>query len=428
MDFNDSPQEAEFRKEAHDWLSKHAKPRSDSGNMMSMFAESEGGDSRGEAEWEMVRRAQEWQKLKADAGWAGITWPKKFGGRGGNIMQQVIWGQEEAKFETPPNIFMIGIGMAGPTIQAHGTNEQKERYLKPMLRGEEVWCQLFSEPGAGSDLAGLRTRAVKDGDDWVVNGQKVWTSGAHYSKWGILVTRSDPTAPKHKGLTYFIVDMESPGIEIRPIKQITGGANFNEVFFNDVRIPDENRLGAPGQGWSVAITTLMNERMSIGGGGGGLGGDMGLSEVLGALKTTYIDGKPAIEHEAVRQKLAEFMARFKGLELTGYRTLSALSQGAMPGPEGSIMKLAMGLLAQEMAALIMELQGAANVLTDKDETLMGAMWQQVYLGIPAIRIAGGTDEIQRNIIGERVLGLPPDVRLDKGVPFNEVPTGPKAKA
>lgn len=428
MDFNDSPQEAEFRKEAHDWLSKNAKPRSDSGNMMSMFAESEGGDSRGEAEWEMVRQAQEWQKLKADAGWAGITWPKKFGGRGGNIMQQVIWGQEEAKFETPPNIFMIGIGMAGPTIQAHGTNEQKERYLKPMLRGEEVWCQLFSEPGAGSDLAGLRTKAVKDGNDWVVNGQKVWTSGAHYSQWGILVTRSDPTAHKHKGLTYFIVDMKSPGIEIRPIKQITGGANFNEVFFNDVRIPDENRLGAPGQGWSVAITTLMNERMSIGGGGGGLGGDMGLSEVLGALKTTYIDDKPAIEHEAVRQKLAEFMARFKGLELTGYRTLSALSQGAMPGPEGSIMKLAMGLLAQEMAALIMELQGAANVLTDKDETLMGAMWQQVYLGIPAIRIAGGTDEIQRNIIGERVLGLPPDVRLDKGVPFNEVPTGPKAKA
>ena len=288
MDFNDSPQEAEFRKEAHDWLSKHAKLRSDSSNMMSMFAESEGGDNRGDAEWEMVRRAQEWQKLKADSGWAGITWPKKFGGRGGNIMQQVIWGQEEAKFETPPNIFMIGIGMAGPTIQAHGTNEQKERYLKSMLRGEEVWCQLFSEPGAGSDLAGLRTKAVKDGNDWVVNGQKVWTSGAHYSQWGILVTRSDPNAHKHKGLTYFIVDMKSPGIEVRPIKQITGGANFNEVFFNDVRIPDENRLGAPGQGWSVAITTLMNERMSIGGGGGGLGGDMGLSEVLGALKTTYI--------------------------------------------------------------------------------------------------------------------------------------------
>ncbi len=427
MDFNDSPQEAAFRAEVREWLSKNAKPRAESGSMMAMFAESEGGN-RGEAEKEMVRQSQEWQRKKADAGWGVITWPKKYGGRGGNIMQQVIWSQEESKFETPPNIFMIGIGMAGPTIMTHGSNEQKDRYLPPMARGDEVWCQLFSEPGAGSDLAGLRTRSVRDGDDWIVNGQKVWTSGAHYCKWGILVTRSDPTVPKHKGLTYFIVDMESPGVEVRPIKQITGGANFNEVFFKDVRIPDQNRLGGVGQGWSVAITTLMNERMSIGGGAGMFGGDMGMSGMLNALKTLYVDGKPAIEHAAVRDKLADFMARFKGLELTGQRTLSALSQGGLPGPEGSIMKLALGLLIQDMAAFVMELQGASGVLMDKQDTLMDAMWQQAYLGIPAIRIAGGTDEVQRNIIGERVLGLPPDVRLDKGVPFNEVPSGPKAKA
>lgn len=426
MDFNDTPQEAEFRAEAQRWLAENAKPRTESGGMMAMFAEAEGeGGNRGDAEWEMVRQAQAWQKRKYDASWAGITWPKRYGGRGASIMQQVIWGQEEAKYETPPNIFMIGIGMAGPTIQVHGTNEQKDRYLKPMLSGEEIWCQLFSEPGAGSDLAGLRTRAVKEGDEWVVNGQKVWTSGAHYSRWGILVTRSDPTAPKHKGLTYFIVDMESPGIDIQPIRQMTGGANFNEVFFKDVRIPDSNRLGAVGQGWSVAITTLMNERMSIGGGGGMLGGDSGLSDVIKALGKVYVNGRPAIENAAVRQQLAHFMTRFKALELTGYRTLSALSMGGMPGSESSIMKLEMGLLAQQMGAFVMELQGPNGVLMDTDEALLDAMWQQVYLGVPAIRIAGGTDEVQRNIIGERVLGLPADVRLDKGVPFNEVPTGPR---
>jgi len=427
MDFNDTPQEAEFRAEVSQWLSQNAKLRSESGGMMSMFAEAEGGELRGEAEWEMVRTSQAWQRKKADANWGVITWPKKFGGRGGNIMQQVIWGQEEAKYETPANIFMIGIGMAGPTIMTHGTNEQKDRYLQPMLRGDEVWCQLFSEPGAGSDLAGLRTRAVKDGDDWIINGQKVWTSGAHYSKWGILVTRHDPSLPKHKGLTYFIVDMESPGVEVRPIRQITGGANFNEVFFNDVRIPDSNRLGAVGQGWAVSITTLMNERMSIGGGGGLFGGDNGLGSIVALLRETTLDGRPALEHDAVRQKMAEFAARFKALELTGYRTLSALSQGAMPGSESSVMKLAMGLLIQEMAAFIMELQGAAGVLTDRQDTLMEAMWQQAYLGIPAIRIAGGTDEVQRNIIGERILGLPTDIRIDKTVPFNEVPTGPSKK-
>jgi len=424
MDFNDSPQEAAFRAEVREWLSKNAKPKSESGGMMSMFSETD-GDSRGEAEWEMVRESKAWQAKKADAGWACITWPKKFGGRGGNIMQQVIWSQEEASYETPANIFMIGIGMAGPTIVTHGNEEQKQRYLPLMLRGEEVWCQLFSEPGAGSDLAGLRTRSEKQGDEWVINGQKVWTSGAHYCKWGILVTRSDFTAPKHKGLTYFIVDMESPGIEIRPIKQMTGGANFNEVFFKDVRIPDKNRLGAVGNGWAVSITTLMNERMSIGGGAGMLGGDMGFGQMFKAFNTFYVDGRPALKHDGVRQKLAGFIARFKALELTGQRTLSALSQGAMPGPEGSIMKLEMGLLVQEMAAFIMEVQGASGVLTDSAETLMEGMWQQAYLGVPAIRIAGGADEVQRNIIGERVLGLPTDIRVDKGIPFNEVPTGAK---
>jgi len=414
MDFNDTQEEAAFRAEVKDWLSARVKPRDAGASGFSMFSENESP--------EMIKDAQRWQAEKADAGWAGITWPKKYGGRGGSFMQQVIWNQEEMKFDTPPNVFMIGIGMAGPTITTHGSEEHKNAFLKPMLRGEKIWCQLFSEPAAGSDLAGLRTRAVKDGDDWIINGQKVWTSGGHYSQWGILVTRSDPEKPKHKGLTYFIVDMSSPGIEIRPIKQITGGANFNEVFFTDVRIPDSNRLGAVGNGWGVAITTLMNERMSIG--AGGFGGDFGIKEIIHLAKSREINGKPAIEDAGVRQKIADFTWRMKGLEFVGNRALTAMSRGGMPGPESSIGKLAMGILLQEMAAMAMELQGAGGALFNGDAA-QGGLWQDMYLGIPAIRIAGGTDEIQRNIIGERILGLPADVRLDKGIPFSEVATGPR---
>jgi alkylation response protein AidB-like acyl-CoA dehydrogenase len=416
MDFNDSPQEAAFRQEVHAWLSAHAKPKTHA------VGETTGGLLPDREDPALMEEAKRWQQLKAEAGWAGITWPKAYGGRGGSLIQQLIWNQEEAKFNVPPNPFGLGIGLAGPTLMAHASTAQKERYLKNILYGEEIWCQLFSEPGAGSDLAGLRTRAVRDGDDWVINGQKVWTSGAHYSDLGMLVARTDPDAPKHKGLTYFVCPMHAQGIEIRPIKQITGGANFNEVFFNDVRIPDANRVGAVGQGWSVAITTLMNERMAIG--TGGIGMMLDPADIVRGLGAVVIDGKPAIEHAHVRDQAAYYLARFKAMELTGYRTLTALSQGSVPGPEGSIMKLAFGLLTQEAAALMMELQGACGVCTDPAVNPLGERWHDIYLSVPAMRIAGGSDEIQRNIIGERVLGLPPDVRLDKGKPFKEVPTGP----
>ena len=305
---------------------------------------------------------------------------------------------------------------------AHGTDEQKTRWLPKMLRGEEIWCQLFSEPAAGSDLAGLRTRAERDGDDWVVNGQKIWTSGAHYSKWGILVTRTDPNVPKHAGLTYFVVDMESPGVEVRPIKQITGGANFSEVFFTDVRISDTNRLSGVGNGWAVAITTLMNERSSIGGGGGGIGG--GIRDLIElARNSTDANGRPALESAAVREKIADYYVRTKGLQYTSYRTLTALSRGQTPGPEGSIGKLVSAKMGQEMASLALELQGAAGAVLDEDTAGQDGSWWQAYLWAPGMRIAGGTDEIMRNIIAERVLRLPPEPRLDKKIAFREVPSG-----
>ena len=410
MDFNDTPEEAQFRKEARDWLEKNAKPL-------------EAGASRGPAERDdpsTVRRAQAWQAKKADAGWACITWPKEYGGRGGTAIQSVIWGQEESRFEVPVNIFTIGIGMAGPTIMTHGTEKQKKQWLPKMARGEEIWCQLFSEPAAGSDLAGLRMRAERDGDSWIVNGQKIWTSGAHFSRWGIVVTRSDPAVPKHAGLTYFTVDMESPGVEIRPIKQITGGAAFSEVFFSDVRIPDENRLSEVGNGWAVAITTLMNERVAVGGGGGG---GVGFSELLDLARTVEIGDRSALEDPAVRQRLAEFYVRIKGLQYTRYRTLTALSRGATPGPEGSIGKLVAAPMSQEMASFAMELQGAVGGVAAEDVAPHEAGWQNAYLWAPGMRIAGGTDEVMRNIIAERVLRLPPEPRRDKGIAFREIPSG-----
>jgi alkylation response protein AidB-like acyl-CoA dehydrogenase len=282
-----------------------------------------------------------------------------------------------------------------------------------------VWCQLFSEPDAGSDLAGLRTSAVKDGNDWVINGQKIWSTGAHFSDFGMIVTRSDPNAPKHAGLTYFIVDMHAKGVEVRPIKQINGGSGFNEVFFSDVRVPDANRLGAVGDGWRVAITTLMNERVAIGAGGGA----GRFKDLLKLARATKRNGRPAIEDSAVRQKLASFYIRSKGLQFTGYRTLSALSRGGTPGPEGSIGKAVGAPLSQEMASFAMELQGAMGAVTDGALSAQEGLWQDMYLGMPGLRIAGGTDEILKNIIAERVLRLPPEVRVDKDRPFREIPTG-----
>jgi len=414
MDFNDTPEEAAFRKKAHAWLVANAKP----------LGPDELPAGMGERETpDVIAECKAWQAKKADAGWACITWPKEFGGQGATTMQGVIWRQEEAKFKVPPPVYTIGHGMLGPTIMFHGTPEQKTKYIPDMLRGGEIWCQLFSEPAAGSDLAGLRTSAVKDGNDWILNGQKIWSTGAHFSDWGMIVTRTDPNAAKHAGLTYFIVDMRSPGIEVRPIKQINGASGFNEVFFTNVRVPDSNRLGAVGDGWRVALTTLMNERVAIGAGGGG----GRFKDLFAVAKASRRNGKPAIQDSAVRQRIADFYIKSKGLQYTGYRTLSALSQGKTPGPEGSIGKAVGAPMAQQMASFAVELQGAAGSLLDGKVVPMDALWQESYLGTPGIRIAGGTDEILKNIIAERVLRLPPEMRVDKDKPFREVPSGPPSK-
>ncbi|MEZ4331986.1 MAG: acyl-CoA dehydrogenase family protein [Myxococcota bacterium] len=409
MDFNDTPDEAAFRAEARSWLEQNAKPRT------SLTPTISGEDLTPE----IVKQSQAWQKKKADAGWACITWPKEYGGRGASPIQNAIWGQEQAKFETPPDVFSIGIGMCGPTILTHGTPEQKKRWIPKLVTGEEIWCQLFSEPSAGSDLAGLRTTAVKQGDEWVVNGQKIWTSGAQWCQWGILVVRTDPTVAKHAGLTFFVVDMRSPGIEIRPITQINRGQGFNEVFFTDVRIPDDQRIDAVGNGWAVSITTLMNERMSIGS-GMGVGA---IEELVDYIEGLEIDGRPALEDRQVRERVAEFVVKARGLKYTGLRSLSALSQGKTPGPEASMGKLVGGLLQQHAASFAMELAGASSALLDAQAPAEAA-WQERYLSLPGLRIAGGTDEILRNIIAERVLGLPPDARADKGLAFKDIPTGP----
>jgi len=305
-------------------------------------------------------------------------------------------------------------------VMAHGTPEQQERWIPKLLSGEEVWCQLFSEPSAGSDLAGLRTTAVKDGDEWVVNGQKIWTSGAQICEWGILVVRTDPTVVKHAGLSYFVVNMKSPGIEIRPITQINKAQGFNEVFFSDVRIPDDQRLSEVGNGWSVALTTLMNERQSIGS-GMGVGN---LEDLVRFASELELDGQPAIEDTQVREQIADYVTKARGLKNTSLRTLTALSKGLPPGPEASMGKLVGAVLQQEAASFAMDLAGASGALLDPEATPDAAAWQERYLSLPGLRIAGGTDEILRNIIAERVMGLPSDARADKGVAFKDIPTGP----
>ena len=408
MDFQDKAQEAAFRAEVRAFLDKHAERKSE-GNAA----------GRGRyADAEVLRKAKAWQRQKADAGFVGITWPKQWGGRGGTPIQQVIYNQEEADYVVPRGVFEIGLGMCIPTMMAYAQPKQLERYVLPAIRGEEIWCQLFSEPSAGSDLAGLRTRAERDGRDWVVNGQKIWTSGAHFADYGILVTRSDPNARKHDGLTFFFLDMKSPGVEVRPIKQISGTSNFNEVFFTDVRIPDAQRLGEVGAGWKVSLTTLMNERLAVGDAPG-----PDFEDIFALARTLTLEDRPAIENPAVRERLADWYVKTQGLKYTKFRTLTALSRGQTPGPEASITKVVSANKLQEIASFGLDLLGMAGAVMDADLAPMSAWFQEALLYSPGLRIAGGSDEILRNIIAERVLGLPPDVRVDKDLPFNKLPSG-----
>ena len=401
MDFNDTKDEAAFRAEAHAFLAQHLDPKGEKPLRQRIDGH------------EYLRRAKDWQAVKAKAGYAQITWPKEIGGRGGTSMQQVIWNQEEGKFDAPTGPFTIGLGMCVPTVIAFGSDAHKKRFVGPALTGEEIWCQLFSEPAAGSDVAGVKTRAVKDGDEWVINGQKVWTTGAHVSDYGILLTRTDPKAVKHKGLTMFIVNMKDAAVETRPIHQASGGREFNEVYFTDLRVPDSDRLGEVGQGWKVAIVTLMNERLAV---GGSPGPDW--DEIM-----DYAREQGTLSDAAFRAKLADWYVAAQGYKLTKFRTQTALSKGETPGPESSIGKIITANHLQDICNSAIEMQDHYGIMNDTDTMPHDALFQNSFMWAPGLRIAGGTDEILKNIIAERVLGLPQDTRVDKNVPFDELKQG-----
>lgn len=409
MDFNDTVEEANFRKEAYEWLKDNAS-----------LKEGPKDGWRASSEEEGLKEVKIWQKKLADAGWACMHWPKEFGGRESTPIERVIWGQEISKFKVPGGYLEIGQGMAGPVMMMYATDEQKDEYLPPLANGEKIWCQLFSEPAAGSDVAGIKTKAVLEGDTWTINGQKIWTSGAHFSDYGILVTRSDPSAPKHKGLTFFFLDMKSPGVEVRPIKQISGGANFNEVYFTDVKIPDSQRLGAVGDGWKVSLTTLMNERLAVGDAGG-----PDFQEAFTLARGQDLDGQLAIDNASVRDQLADWYCQQSGLKYSKYRNISALSRGETPGPQSSITKIVSANKLQEIANYGMDLMDAAGILREDEEITDQELYQYAFYGAAGLRIAGGTDEILKNIISEQVLGMPQDMRADKGMPFNEIPSSNK---
>ncbi len=400
VDPRDSAEEAAFRAEARSWLENHARKRPGPAIAPSAIV----------AEWspeeEEVRfgAAIDWQRLKAEQGWAGIAWPTRYGGRGAGLVESVIFDEEETRFDVPRDALSVGLGWCGPAILVHGSDEQRDRFLPPLLRGDEVWCQLFSEPDAGSDLAGLRTRAVRDGEEWVLSGQKVWTTFAHRSDWGLCIARTDPGVPKHRGLTAFVVDMRHPGVHCNPLVQMTGSSNFNEVFLDEVVVPDDRVVGGVGQGWAVVITTFMFERTGI---------IFDTEGVVAALKA-LIGETGTGDRRTVRERFAQVAIGSRLLQFHKLRLLTALAQGRTPGPEGSVVKLAATRFLSGAYDLGLELLGPFGTLEGRDGS---AEWISAFLGAPGLRIGGGTDEVQKNIISERILGLPGEPRPDRDQPF-----------
>jgi alkylation response protein AidB-like acyl-CoA dehydrogenase len=403
MDFGDTPEDAAFRAKCRAWLEANAARRVDARGVGAL------AEADAESEAAHVRAAKAWQATLERAGWAGIAWPTEFGGVGGTVRQQNIFDAEEAGFDVPVTVFAQAIGMAGPTIIEHGSHAQKERFLRPMLRGEEIWCQLFSEPGAGSDLAALATKAERDGEVFVVNGQKVWTSSAASSDWGMLLARTDPDAPKHSGITYLLVEMRTAGIEVRPLHQITGVAHFSEVFLTDVRVPADNVVGEVGDGWRVAMTTLANERAMI---GGADQGDIVGSLVAHAMELGRWHERP------LREQLMRALIHQRILTYLGWRVQTSADQGGVPGAESSVLKLAHSLHHAEIAEVAMAVLGPAGMTLDY-RRLEDSPWHTRFLAQWASRLGGGTEQVQRNIISERVLGLPRESRPDKAVPFRD---------
>ena len=397
MDLNDTPEQAAYREQVRSWLEEHK-------------AEApvlEGPDALAEDEVVPARRA--WQRKLAEGGLAGATWPKEYGGQGLGPIEQVIISQEISRAGVPGILDVIGVGMLGPTIIAHGTEEQKSRYLGPMLHGDEVWCQLFSEPAAGSDLAGIQTRAKQEDGGWRMSGQKVWTTNAQFSAFGLILARTDADVPKHKGLTMFILPMDAEGVTVRGLRQISGEAEFNEVFLDDVRLDDDMVVGQVGNGWGTALTTLMFERVTIGFGSEGMGyRPQRFAGAIAADPVASRDGE-------VRQRLGHIATELLAVRFTSYRMLSALQQGQIPGPEAGLSKITTVNAGIEACDLVADALGPDALREDVDNPFA---YHTSFL--PGLKSAGGTEEILRNTIGERVLGLPPEPRLDKGIPFSEL--------
>ncbi len=405
MDFDDSPEERELRERARAWLDEHA-TRTDHDALDEMRTHRAHTE---EDDLALLEEGRRWQRTKAEAGWAAPSWPVEHGGMGLPPLLAGVFAAEEQHYDVLANMFSVGVGMAGPTIIEWGTDEQRALHLPATLRADHIWCQLFSEPGAGSDLAALATRAVSDGDEWVVTGQKVWTSAAHYANWGLLLARTDPDVPKHRGITAMLLSMDTDGVDVRPLRQIDGAIHFNEVFLDEVRVPKTDTIGPVGAGWGVALTMLAHERSSIGGGG------MYQFGQVAALARAHADPSDPV----LRQRLADLYTRFELLRYLGYRVRTAASRGDVPGPESSVMKLAVSALYETGGDLIVELQGPGGMLTHGDAPY-GGRFQDLFMSQWAPRIGGGTDQVQRNIIGERVLGLPGEVREDKTVPFRDL--------
>jgi alkylation response protein AidB-like acyl-CoA dehydrogenase len=354
----------------------------------------------------MTEFLKDWQRRLYDNGFLGMAWPKEFGGQGASQIEMAIYNEEVARVRAPGPLNVLGISMAGPTIITYGTGAQKQRYLSKILDCEEIWCQGFSEPNSGSDVAAAKTRAELRGDEFIVNGQKVWTTLAHIADWCMLLVRTDPEAPKHRGLSYLLVDMKTPGVTVKPLRQMTGESEFNEVFFDDVRVPRENLLGGLNEGWRVATTTLMNER-----GTAALASVMRyrivFNEIADLARSTMRNGAPATDDPNIRQQLAQFYVDLETMRFTAYRTFSKILKGGNPGPEGSISKLAWSELNQRMQEFVMALEGPASQLVKGSPyAVQSGRWQHHFLRSRANTIEAGTSEIQRNIIAERVLGLP----------------------
>jgi alkylation response protein AidB-like acyl-CoA dehydrogenase len=390
VDFTDTPEEAAFRADLRSWL------EAELGTEWAAQAPTVGRWNEAES--------RAWSKKLYDAGYVGITWPKEYGGGGHPHEFQGIFLEESARMSAPDHIGGIGLGMAGPTIIAWGTDEQKKRYLAPLLSGQEVWCQGFSEPGSGSDMGAAKTRAVLDGDEWVVNGQKVWSSWAHIADWCILVVRTDPDAEKHRGLSYLLVDMHAPGVEVRPLRQITGDPEFNEIFFTDVRVPRDSILGQPGDGWNVAMTTLLHERGTL-----GFALTAGLEKAVNRLvqlaKEPGPEGIRPADDPVVRDQIAQFWIDLQGLRFTNYRALTALQKTGVPGPEGSMAKLHWSETNQRLTSFAQSLLGLTSQL-DAEGAWWDGFWTYMQLRSRGNTIEAGTSEILRNIIAERVVGLP----------------------